>query len=133
MESIIKDKIIVVGASIGADGAVNGCLHLNTSYPGSCPGSFSISPGSYLTVEYEQAVKDLGALAAPVPAWCLFAENDNESAAACGNFQAENYAAYPYPANAVIGNGHGMNLVEPSLEPNPLGLLVQFLEENFKE
>ena len=131
METIIADKIITVGASIGADGAVDGCLHLNTIYPGSCSGSFSMSPGSYLTVEYEQAVRDLGALTTPVPAWCLYAENDGGSAEACGNFEVENYTAYPYPANAVLENGHGMMLVEPNLEPNPLELLVQFLKEHF--
>jgi len=133
MEGVIPDQIIVVGASIGADGAADGCLHLNTVYPGSCPGSFSISSGSYLTLEYEQVVRDLGALASPVPAACLYAENDSESAAACGNFEAENYTAYPYPASVVIDIGHGMLLVEPSLDPNPLDLLVKFLEDNFKE
>jgi dienelactone hydrolase len=130
LQDIDQNRILVVGASIGADGAADGCLHLNTVHPGSCKGAFSISPGSYLTIKYEQAVRDLGALIDPVPALCLYAENDIESAAACGNFEADNYTAYNFPADAVQGNGHGMNLVEPDLNPNPLMLLVEFLKEN---
>ena len=37
-----------------------------------------------------------------------------------------------YPAGDVMANGHGMNLVEPNLEPNPLALLANFVMENLE-
>lgn len=123
------NQIIMAGASIGADGAVNACLHLNTIHPGSCQGAFSISPGNYLTTDYREVVQELGSLTSPVPAWCLFAESDVESAAVCENLEMVNYTAYRFPANEVRGNGHGLNLVVPELSPNPLDLLVQFIQE----
>jgi hypothetical protein len=117
------NSIVMVGASIGADGAADGCAYANQAYPSICKGAFSLSPGNYLTLEYSEKVQELD----PVPAWCLYAESDPESAAVCGAFEAENYRPISYPGKAVFGNGHGMNLVEPELEPNSLVLLLEFI------
>ncbi len=125
LEGIDRGQIIMVGASIGADGAADACLHINTIHPGSCKGSFSISPGNYLMLEFQSVVSNLGS----VPVWCLYAESDPESARVCGDFNAANFRAVSYGFNEVRGNGHGMNLVEPDLEPNPLELLRDFLSE----
>jgi len=118
-----KQTILMVGASIGADGAVDGCAYANQTYSGICKGAFSLSPGNYLTLNYAEKVKEL----APVPAMCLYAETDPESAAVCGSFSADNYTPIAYPGAAVFGNGHGMNLVEPDLDPNALDLLLDFM------
>ena len=125
MEGIDREKIIMVGASIGADGAADACLYLNKAHRGSCRGSFSISPGDYLTIDFQSVVKDLG----EVPVRCLFAESDVESAGICGDFQSANFMAVSYSSGEVKGNGHGMNLVEPDLDPNPLELLRDFVSD----
>ena len=118
---IDPDRIIVAGASIGADGAADGCLYLNQQAAGSCKGAFSISPGSYLTQTYDDVVQQLGA-----PAVCLYAGSDGSAVAACADVQADNYTAYE------IGDAHGMDLVVPQVQPNPLDLLLAFIEENVK-
>lgn len=126
LEGIDSQRIIMVGASIGADGVADGCAHLNSIHPGSCRGAFSISPGNYLTLPYEMVVNESPAM----PFWCLYAESDPESAPVCVDLEADNYSAYSYQPEEVMGNGHGMNLVEPNLDPNPLDLLIEFLTEN---
>lgn len=121
LEGIDQDNILVVGASIGADGAADGCLYLNQQYPGSCKGAFSLSAGDYLTLKYEDVVKQLGM--DMISAWCLYAISDVESANVCGGFEAENYTPYE------IGEGHGMMLVRPEVDPNPLQLLLDFISQ----
>lgn len=122
LESVNKEKILIVGASIGADGAVDGCLYLNEQHPNSCKGASSLSAGNYLTLDYSQTIQKLVDYTAP--AWCLYDESDAESAAVCGGFEAANYTAY------IIPGGHGMSLVRPDLEPNSLELLLDFIYMN---
>lgn len=119
LDYIDPNRIIVAGASIGADGAVDGCLYLNQAFPGSCKGAFSISPGSYLTQTYADVVDQLGA-----PAVCLYAPSDGSAVTACANVNAQNYTGYE------IGNAHGMDLIDPQVQPNPLDLLLAFIGEN---
>jgi dienelactone hydrolase len=121
LDYIDPSRIIVVGASIGADGAADGCLYLNQKFPGSCKGAFSISPGSYLTETYADVVDQLGS-----PAVCLYAPSDSSAVTACANVQAQNYTGYE------IGNAHGMDLIDPRVQPNPLDLLLAFIGENTK-
>ena len=118
---IDPSRMTVAGASIGADGAADGCLYLNQEFPGSCKGAFSISPGSYLTETYADVVDQLGA-----PAVCLYAPSDGSAVTACADVQAQNYTGYE------IGNAHGMDLIDPQVQPNPLDLLLAFIEENTK-
>ena len=119
LDGIDQDNILTVGASIGSDGAADGCLYLNGLHPGSCKGAFSLSPGNYLTLDYANVVTQLGEDA--IPAWCLYSQSDPESAAVCSAFEADNYTAYE------IGDGHGMMLVQPDVDPNPLNLLLEFI------
>lgn len=118
---IDPSRIIVAGASIGADGAADACLYLNQEFHGSCKGAFSISPGSYLTETYADVVEQMGA-----PAVCLYAPSDGPAVTACANVQAPNYTGYE------IGNAHGMDLIDPQVQPNPLDLLLGFIVENTK-
>lgn len=122
-------KIAIIGASIGADGAADGCLHMNSLYAGSCRGAFSQSPGNYLILRYPEVVDDLGSLSPPVPAWCLYSEADPESSIVCDGISADNYKPIVYYADAIDGFPHGMMLIQPDVEPNPLDLMLEFLEE----
>jgi dienelactone hydrolase len=126
LDYIDQDRILVAGASIGADGAADSCLYLNQAHPGSCKGAFSISPGSYLTETYADVVNQLGEAQPAVPAVCLYAPSDSSAAAACADLQADNYTSYP------IGNAHGMDLIDPQVQPNPLDLLLTFIRENLE-
>ena len=124
LEGIDQENILVVGASIGADGAADGCLFLNQQHPGSCRGAFSLSAGNYLTLDYADVVAQLSQ--DTIPAWCLYSDNDAESARVCGVFEADNYTA-----NEIEG-GHGMQLVRPESDPNPLRMLLEFISNTIE-
>ncbi|MDO9545594.1 MAG: hypothetical protein Q7J07_02450 [Pelolinea sp.] len=121
----------MIGASIGSDGVADGCAYLNTKYPNACKGALAFSPGNYLMIDFEEIVKQLGAEDEPKPIWCFYSESDPESAAVCGNIIENNYQAYAYSANSVFSNGHGMNLITPKSDPNPLEKILEFLEMIF--
>jgi dienelactone hydrolase len=127
LDGIDKDNIVMIGASIGSDGAADGCAYLNQVHPDACKGALSFSPGNYLTIDYGEMVKELGAASDPKPVWCLYAESDPESAAVCGNITENNYTPYSYPPDVIFSNGHGMNLISPDQDPDPLGLMLKFL------
>jgi pimeloyl-ACP methyl ester carboxylesterase len=127
METTDPDRIVAIGASIGADGAADGCL-LHNQESTTCLGAFSLSPGSYLGLEYADVVRDLvGAEVTPiVPAWCLASEEDIPSLVACDSAFGDDYHSFLYE-----GDAHGMELITPSSDPNPLILIQDFLEETF--
>lgn len=125
LDGVDTSRVIMIGASIGSDGAVDGCAYLNEKTPGNCLGAISMSPGNYLTIDFAEKVKEL----APVPVWCLYAESDPESAPLCGSVESSNYTKYKYPANMIFSNGHGMNLIEKDQDPNPLDLTISFLNK----
>jgi len=122
LDGVDNSRIIMIGASIGSDGAVDGCAYLNEKSPGTCLGAMALSPGNYLMIDFEEMVKALD----PTPVWCLYAETDPESAGVCSGLESENYSSYAYPADKIYSNGHGMNLIEENQEPNPLDLMIQF-------
>ncbi len=119
-------RIVAVGASIGADGAADGCLWLNEQHPGACRGAMSLSPGSYLKVPYEQAAAKLGSAQPPAAAWCLYATGDAESQRACS--AAEGAKAATLRVVKYDGDAHGMMLIAPTRAPEVLGLLLEFLQ-----
>lgn len=123
LENVDISRVAAVGASIGADGAAIGC-HAYNMMDGVCLGAISLSPGGYLTRPYPEEVADLGAEAPPKPAWCLYSVGDAESAAACEAAEGENFQAISYD-----GGAHGLAIVEPNREPDPLGLLLDFLKK----
>ena len=127
LDGVDKDNIIIIGASVGSDGAIDGCAYLNQIHPDACNGALSFSPGNYLMIGFEEMVKELGAASDPKPVWCLYAESDPESAAVCGNITEDNYTAYPYSPDVIFSNGHGMNLIVPNQDPDPLELVLKFL------
>ena len=125
-------QISALGASIGADGVVDGCYLFNDlGEMGTCIGAFSLSPGNYLTDEftYTDAAAMLDQEGYPV--WCLAAEGDYESAPKCFPAKGTLYKTFIFP-----GNFHGMRLIEQNLYPldpridfNVLQLVQEWLEE----
>lgn len=123
-------QVTAVGASIGGDGAIDACAWLSDlSSTSRCLGALSLSPGGYLGVPYADAVRDLvaaldqaGALPQAEVAICLTSEDDRDSVQACGSVVSPDYHVLTYP-----GRAHGMELITPSLEPNPLSVVAGFL------
>lgn len=108
-------RIAAIGASIGADGAADACGE-------GCLGALSLSPGDYLTVPYADAVAAMQKADPPKPAWCLAAQGDTPSALACRAATGEHYRAFTYP-----GNEHGLMLLQPGMDPETMGLILDFL------
>ena len=131
LEGVDATQIAALGASIGADGAVDGCYLFNeTSATGQCVGALSLSPGDYLTTEftYAEAVTSLDER--EIPVWCLTAEGDIPSYVTCGSAEGTHYQQFIY-----AGAEHGMRLVRPdaeSMDPatgvDTLVLIQDFLE-----
>jgi pimeloyl-ACP methyl ester carboxylesterase len=122
-EGVDKNRIAAIGASIGADGAVDGCLLHNQKIGGGCVGDLSLSPGNYLGMNYASVVTDL----APIPVWCLAGELDGESGPTCKGVSGEHYRSQVYPASSA----HGMMLLTSKLDPPALDLIIDFLEMVF--
>jgi len=124
LEAVDPQRIVAAGASIGADGGPDGCFWLNAQKgKGRCLGAFSLSPGSYLTVPYADAIKKLEAEQPPKPVWCLYGEGDSESSRACKSASGGVYRAISY-----TGKAHGMALISPKIEPNTMQLFLDWLK-----
>ncbi len=123
LENVDLSRVAAIGASIGADGAAVGCDTFNAESAG-CLGALSLSPGGYLQDSYPDEVAKLETASPPVTAWCLYATGDTQSAGACQNAEGELYQTTEYE-----GSAHGMVLLSPDTEPNPLTRMLEFLNE----
>ena len=115
------DRIVAVGTSIGADGAVDGC-RLAEEDGLHCAGAMSWSPGGYLMMQYDETVKFL--TQSGVPVRCIAGEGDVQSAETCRSYSGEGYEIEIDPS----GN-HGIDLVGPDLEIATLNSLLAFLDQ----
>jgi len=98
MPNVDATKIMGLGASIGADAVVDTCSE-------GCVGAFSISPGSWLNVDYGQAVSNL--IEAGKPVRCMYAVNDGTSLTTCWSVSpSKRYKIFAYS-----GKKHGMDFV----------------------
>ncbi len=98
MLGVDPTKMIGLGASIGADAVVDTCGE-------GCVGAFSISPGSWLKVDYARATRKLIADGKPVR--CMYAVKDKPSPNTCMNIKpGNNYKIFAYP-----GEKHGMTFI----------------------
>lgn len=122
LPGVNPDQIVTVGASIGGDGAMAGCAWLLTQSEGNCLGTLSLSPGDYLIDPYREGVEKLGQATPPRLAWCFYDENE-ESTQICASLTGDHYQAYGWSD----GNLHGLHLLNPNADPNPLNLLHEFL------
>ncbi len=115
LEGVNPERMVAIGASIGSAGATDTCAD-------GCLGALALSPGSYLNIPFAEAVTALDAGVPPRPVWCLAAEGDGESAPTCRSASGDSYRAIAYP-----GSHHGMQLIRPGLDPDTMGIILEFL------
>ncbi len=116
-------KMAAIGASIGADGAVDGCAWLNDQMTGPvCLGALSLSPGDYLTLAYSAMVESMESDVPPATAWCFYAVQDVPARNDCVGASGTRYQLFEYP-----GNAHGMMLLVSDLDPLPMQRIIDFL------
>jgi hypothetical protein len=130
LEGVDPTQIAALGASIGADGAADGCL-LWIEGGQICLGALSLSPGNYLMgrhfePSYAEVVETLDGSEPPIPVWCLAAEGDKDSADTCRSASGDEYRVIIYD-----GDGHGMLLVVPGMDPDTMQVILEFLGEAF--
>ncbi len=105
-------RAIAIGASIGADGAIDACGE-------GCLGALSLSPDGYMNVAYHHAVAALDFEGKP--AWCIGSILDKGCPPRASG---AHYHAVVYP-----GRRHGMNLLDPGLTPNVGQMILDFILE----
>jgi dienelactone hydrolase len=121
MPGVDPNKVIGFGTSIGADAVVDTCGE-------GCVGAFSISPGSWLNVNYSQAVRKL--TAANKPVYCMYGTKDPPSPKTCLSVPpGESYKILAY-----VGKKHGMTFVilprkmEAGFGDNLLAFLMEAIQ-----
>jgi len=108
-----RDHIVLIGASIGADSVADSCSE-------GCIGIVSLSPGSFTTIPYSDAVAALAAAHSP-SVLCVAAESDVPSPGTCEEGRTAGLADYQiqiYP-----GSAHGTNMFGQGYTP-PLDTLI---------
>ncbi|MEA3326107.1 MAG: hypothetical protein U9R53_02185 [Chloroflexota bacterium] len=123
LENVDLSQLAAIGASIGSDGAAYGCHYFNEEN-GVCQGALSNSPGGYLTIPYPDEVSNLGNEDPPKLAWCVYSSGDSKSANACENTSGDHYQTTVYTDSA-----HGMAMFEPTRDPNPMEIIMEFLTQ----
>jgi len=119
LPGVDPDRVAIIGASIGADGAVNACGE-------GCLGALSLSPGDYLGLSYPES--SYRVMEAGGTVWCLASEDDTASAKACRDTEGNLYHLEIYP-----GGDHGMRLLKPNtFDPYTMPLIIEFLREVFE-
>jgi hypothetical protein len=109
--------LVTVGASIGADGAVDSCTT-------GCLGALSFSPGGYLGIDYPLAVTAMDQ--ASKPAWCVVSTQDAESYPACEAASGDLFQKFVYEQPA-----HGLQFFQPGFEPSAPQVILDFLMQVF--
>ncbi len=128
LEGVDPNQIAAIGSSIGADGAADGCALLNIEFPGVCKGALSLSPGDYLDVSYVATIKQLGSSDPPTPIWCIAEPAEFgicQSAESAGNTAFKSFS--------ITDGNHGNMLLKPDLDPLPMQLILDFLDEVFNK
>jgi len=127
LEGVDATRVAAIGSSIGADGAADSCQLLNKEFPGTCKGAFSLSPGDYLDVSYVNTIQQLGRSDPPTAAWCVA---DPGEFAICQS--AEGAGNTAYQDFSITDGDHGNMLLSPDLDPLPMQLILDFLDETMK-
>ncbi|MCB9136097.1 MAG: hypothetical protein H6636_11765 [Anaerolineales bacterium] len=127
------NRVLTIGTSIGADGAVDACLALNETQIAEaqvslgCLGAMAISPGSFIGVNYTDAATALLSDPHQAVVYCVAAEGDGPSPEACNSVTGTRYIATIYP-----GSAHGIALFSPDLGFNIGELIHQFLLDSIQ-
>ena len=120
-EGVNPNMIFTAGASIGADGAVDGCLLYNQKYGGGCVKAIAFSPGSFLGMDYADTVAQLSAMGVPVD--CATSTADPGATETCQkarNVPLHSIFTFPFEG------GHGMQLLNPDVMLNANPSLTAF-------
>jgi hypothetical protein len=132
LEGVDPNRILTMGASIGADSAPNACYLFNQmaedgEVQGKCIGALSLSPASEKL--YMKSATELQAQGAVV--YCFGAIDDTQAERACRAVSGEKYHSFIYE-----GGAHGYYIIDPALFPvepqlpqNALELMLEFLEQ----
>ncbi len=130
MTGVDLARVAGLGSSIGADGVVDACVDA------ACLGTFSISPGGYLQIPYQDAVTDLADEAwitipepesATAPIFCVASEKDVPSAGSCKSVSEDPYRYVIFP-----GELHGTLLLKAPNNPPEIGqLILDWIEFTF--
>ena len=129
MDFIDTTQIVIMGASFGADAAVDACVVTDGTTVSArqldkgCIGALSFSPGSFLDVPYSDAVDAAMKEPHQFPVTCLSAKNDTPSPETCGEASGETYESILFE-----GDKHGVDLIEPGLTPNIGQVIIDFLQ-----
>ncbi len=113
------DSIMTFGASIGADGSVDGCVPDGVRDP-ACKAAIAASPGGYAGLAFADAV----GMAGDLPIACFAAEGDRESADACRAGEA--VGAPNYQSIIFSGGWHGMQMFGLPDDPDLLTFVLDF-------
>jgi hypothetical protein len=116
MPGVDPNKVIGIGTSIGADAVADVCEAW-------CVGVFSVSPGSWLDVDYAKSVEAL--LARQTPVYCVYSTNDPPTQETCESVaDVDLYHMFGYK-----GVKHGMTFFEPrKMEPTFGEHVLEFLQ-----
>ncbi|MCL5428938.1 MAG: hypothetical protein M1347_03920 [Chloroflexi bacterium] len=145
LEGVNPDQIITMGASIGADGAVDACYLFNMAVAedgvsGRCVGAMALSPGNFFMAPFGTADFTFSEAAAALLedgnyVGCLGAIEDAEAGRICIDLGAFTSGTVPPTPFVYEGDNHGMFLIDPALTPfqppvdeNALQIFLQFLE-----
>lgn len=123
LHGVDAERVVTMGTSIGADAAVEACSWLNQSGKGRCHGFFAVSPGSYLTIPYDQTVVRLKEQDPEITMFCAFARRDDAAWETCESAPDEQVIDFGYV------HLHGMELFQPGLQQNLLAEVDRFLIE----
>ena len=109
-------RVAGIGASIGANGVVDGCNE-------ACIAALSLGPGNWLGMSYPEAVKAMDDLGKPV--WCVAAEDDETAAQTCRTATGDHYQIQVYPSG-----GHAIRLfrTENKLQPPIEEVILSYLQ-----
>jgi len=109
-------RVIGIGASIGADAAVDACGEI-------CAGAFSVSPGNWLGVDYAKAAQPILARGRPIR--CMYAVSDGDAPKTCWSVAPSDL----YKIFAYKGIKHGMTFFVPRKMEVDFGQnLLEFLQ-----
>lgn len=120
-EGVNANRIVIIGASIGADAAVDECFD-------GCVGAVTVSPGGWLGIPYNEALEAMRS-SNDRPILCIASEDDAPSPETCvGGQEVE---LHDYRVHLYEGSAHGNQLFyEEELAPEPpiMTLIITWLD-----
>ncbi len=121
LEGADPNAIMTVGASIGADGALDGCI-LDGARDPACLAVISLSPGGYIGLDYAEQV----GLAGDLSIACFATDGDTPSAEACN--AGADVGAPNYQSTIFTGREHGMEMFGLGQEPDLLTFILDYFD-----